>query len=280
MRKLKKLSTAKIKKLLTLQPEDQKTLLTDIHKSSEYSISQIAEICDTYPNKIRRLAQRLKVPIRNKSEAQKVALKTGRHKHPTAGTKRDDDVKIKISEATAKNWKNMGEKERERRSDMAKKQWENMTESERNEFHRKANLAIREAAQSGSKLEKIILFNLIKLGYKAEFHREHMLVNERLHLDLLLPELKVVIEVDGPSHFKPIWGQTAFSKVQQTDNKKNGLVLGAGMCMIRIRQKKNLSNKLERDIIRELEGCLEQIKKKFPAPGKRYFILGEADDDD
>tara|TARA_R110000824_G_scaffold7728_2_gene34975 strand:+ start:15709 stop:16551 length:843 start_codon:yes stop_codon:yes gene_type:complete len=278
MNKSKKLSKVKINTLLTLKPAEQKTLLTDLHKSSKYSISEIAEICDTYPNKIRRLAQKLKVPIRNKSEAQKVALQTGRHKHPTAGTKRDDNVKIKISEATAKNWDNMEEDERERRSEMARKQWENMAESERKEFHRKANLAIREAAQNGSKLEKVILFNLIKLGYKTQFHREHMLVNERLHLDLLLPELKVVIEIDGPSHFKPIWGQNAFSKVQQTDNKKNGLVLASGMCMIRIRQKKNLSNKLERDIIRELEECLEKIQKKFPTSGKRYFILGETDD--
>ena len=52
-------------------------------------------------------------------------------------------------------------------------------------------------------------------GFKVEFHKEHWLQNHRLQLDLFIPDLRTVVEVDGPSHFKPVWGMENLIKNQK-----------------------------------------------------------------
>lgn len=245
-----------------------------LHNENNMSIYEIAESYETYPNKVRRLAQKLGAKIRNKSEAQKVALSTGRQKHPTEGTTREEEVKIKISEGVAKVWDEMDNKEKKRRSDLAKEQWENMSDVQKNDLHDKAYAGIRKASQHGSKLEVQVLQKLMEWGYKVEFHRQHIIGNEKMHIDVVIPKLSTAIEIDGPSHFKPIWGEDKLNKSLETDNRKDGLLLGAGFCIIRVLQKKDLTKKLARDILLELEGVLEKIDTKFPSSGKRKFVVG------
>ncbi len=91
------------------------------------STYEIAKDLGTYPNKIRRILIKNGEEVRDKSKAQKVALETGRHKHPTKGKIRTDEEKIKISDGMALHWENMDDEEKERRSSQAKKQWEEMT---------------------------------------------------------------------------------------------------------------------------------------------------------
>jgi len=245
-----------------------------MHHQENMSIVEIAEHFNTYPNKVRRFAQKIGAEIRNKSEAQKVALKTGRQKHPTQGQKRPESIKIKISEALADIWENMDEEEKNRRSEMAKEQWQNMSEEEKAELHRKANIAIRQAAKKGSKLEESILKGLISWGYIVKYHQQHLIANEKMHLDILLPEIKTIIEVDGPSHFKPIWGKENLKKSIYSDSKKDGLLLNMGFCVVRILQKKDITNKLTRDILLELKNLIKEIKNNFPPIGKRKFYIG------
>jgi hypothetical protein len=52
------------------------------------SFADIAKEYDTYSNKIRRDAVGFQIPIRDKSDAQKNALKSGKHQHPTKGKER------------------------------------------------------------------------------------------------------------------------------------------------------------------------------------------------
>ena len=52
------------------------------HSKSTY---EIAKSLNTYPNKIRRTLIKHGYTLKDKSEAQKNALKTGRCAHPTAG---------------------------------------------------------------------------------------------------------------------------------------------------------------------------------------------------
>ena len=247
----------------------------EMHHKNKMSIVEIAENLGTYPNKVRRLAKKLGAEIRNKSEAQKIALTTGRQQHPTKGKKRPEEIKVKISESLANIWENMDDEEKNRRSELAKQQWQNMSEEEKAELHRKANIAIREAAKKGSKLEEAILEALISWGYIVRYHQQHLIANEKMHLDMVLPEIKTIIEVDGPSHFKPIWGNDNLRKSILADNKKDGLLLNMGFCIIRILQKKDITNKLIRDILYDLEENLKNIKKSFPPIGKRKFVIGE-----
>lgn len=63
----------------------------------ERSIHDLAREHKTYPNKIRREILECGYALRDKSAAQKAALKSGRHKHPTKGRKRPLEVRLKIS---------------------------------------------------------------------------------------------------------------------------------------------------------------------------------------
>jgi very-short-patch-repair endonuclease len=249
--------------------------LDETYLQRKMSIPQIAQECDTYNNRIRRSLIKCGYAIRDKSQAQKIALASGRHKHPTKGIGHSEEAKIKISEKQSEVWRNLTDAEKEHRSTIGRNQWNSMSDSEKTEFKRKANDAVRLAAKQGSKLEHFLLKGLIDAGYSVDFHREHFVKNERLQIDLFLGKLGVAVEVDGPSHFLPIWGPDTLAKNQQADAQKDGLLLGMGFCVIRIQQKHSLSEKYKRDILQELLGRLETINKKFPSRAKRHITLGD-----
>mgnify|MGYP003325369255 CR=1 FL=1 len=106
----------------------------------------------------------------------------------------------------------------------------------------KANLAVRESSKKGSKLEHFLLNKLINNGYKVDFHKEQFLVNTKLQIDLFLPKLNIAIEVDGPSHFSPVWGEEVLKRNIAYDQKKSGLIIGRGYSLIRVKQIKDFSN--------------------------------------
>lgn len=242
---------------------------------NQRSFSDIAEQLGTYTNKVVRAAKKLGIQPRDKSQAQKLALESGRHDHPTRGKERSSDVKEKISDSVYNFWEDMGDEERQQRCDTAKKNWQNMSDEQKETFYRLSGEAIRKASKEGSKLEKFLLGALTKKGFRVEFHKEHLMLNENLHLDLFLPELGVAIEVDGPSHFEPIWGEEALERTQKSDKQKNGLILNSGLVLIRVAQKKNISEKYKRELTVSLENKLEEISVKYPSRENRYIEIGD-----
>ena len=254
-----------------------KEFLVKEYLVNKRSFADIAKQLGTYPNKIRRQAILMGIEPRDKKKAQTEALKSGRHKHPTKGTKRNSSVKEKISESMGKVWEKMDKKERSRRSDIGKEQWNEMSVEKRKEFHKRSHEAIRKSSKEGSKLEKYLLGRLTEDGFRVDFHKEHAVVNERLQIDLFLPELNVAIEVDGPSHFKPVWGEDALAKTQKSDAQKNGLLISRGTAVIRVRQEKCLSQKYQRDIYKKLSESLSEIKKGRPSTEDTLYIeIGDA----
>ncbi len=247
--------------------------LKQAYNKHELSWPQIAKMCGTYPNKIRRDAVKLGIRSREQSEAQSISLKKGVRKHPTEGTKRSEETKLKGSEGMAKNWDKMSKKDRKLRSEQAKELWDQKTDAEKEDFNRKAGDAVRESAKTGSKLEKYLAKALMGKGYKVELHKKHLIKNDNVHIDLYLPRLSVAIEVDGISHEKPVWGRDTLQRTKRTDANKDGLLLGSGFCVIRIKQTKSLSQKYQRDILAGLLQVLKGIKNKFPPRNKRRIIL-------
>ena len=77
-------------------------LLIEEYVVKEKSTYVIAKEYNTYPNKILRLLHKYKIPIRDKSTAQVVALNSGRHPHPTEGSKHSEETKNKIREKNRK----------------------------------------------------------------------------------------------------------------------------------------------------------------------------------
>ena len=254
--------------------EDNKDFLVREYVENNRSTYWISEKLGTYPNKVRRALKFLGVDLKSKSEAQSNALKSGRHKHPTKGRKRTEEERIKISEGMANHWENMSEEERDRRIALAKKQWEEMTENEKSELRSMAAEAVRRASQEGSKIEKFLKEGLTSEGYDVIFHMKGLIPAENLEVDLFVPSLKTAIEIDGPAHFLPIWGEDSLQKNIRSDAKKSGLILSKGYCMIRVKQiNKNVSEKSKRKPLALILTELGKISKKFPAKSKRYIEI-------
>jgi len=225
----------------TLNEAQKEHLIRKEYIDNHKSFIDIATAHNTYPNKLRRDAIKFNIPIRDKSAAQKNALSTGKHKHPTKGQERSDNTKRKIGLSVMEAWDNIDENTLEQRKEKARKNWENLPDHvKKNRLH-EANLAVRESSKKGSKLEIFLLNNLIANGYKVDFHKEQILSNTKLQIDLFLPKDNLAIEVDGPSHFEPVWGQDVLKRNKKYDNTKTGLLLGKNIRLIRIKQTKDFS---------------------------------------
>lgn len=238
--------------------EKQKTI-KDMYVDKKMSFADIAKKYGTYPNKVRRDAIRFNFQIRNKSEAQKNALESGKSTHPTEGKMRSDQEKNKIALSMHSCWTNMSENEKKKRKQESKNRWDAMDDVAKQNMLHAAHLAIRKSSVEGSKLEKFILSKLIEKEYKVEFHKEQILSTTKLQIDIFLPVENVAIEVDGPSHFEPVWGDECLSRNQRYDQKKTGLILGRGIKLIRIKQTGDYSKARALILTNKLIDLLENI---------------------
>jgi very-short-patch-repair endonuclease len=242
--------------------------------TQKLSWSEVAKKFNTNPNRVRRDANRLGVRSRTKSEAQKVAIETERHEHPTEGKTRSEATKIKISESQGKVWDKLTESERQRRSEIGSESWDKKTKAEKDVFFKKGTQAMLEAAKRGSKIELYLFDRLIEDGYLPDKHKDHFLQNEKLHIDLYIPSCRVAIEIDGPMHFEPIFGEEKLQKRQAADSQKNGLILSAGMALIRVKLVKRHSQRYLRDVYNDISEILKKLSKNFPkTKSKRYFEI-------
>ena len=238
--------------------------------SSTYSI---AKELGTYPKKIERILKKNGITLRTRSQAQANAIKTGRSKHPTKGEKRSEEEKNKISRGKELSWKNTSEEDREKFSQQAKERWEKIPADKKKEMMEKAGRALRIAAIEGSKAEKFLQRKLNEMGYDVILHKKD-LIEGNFEIDLFLPELNTIIEIDGPQHFLPVFGEKKLQEVIKFDSIKNGLLVSKGFCVVRVRYLcKNMSRAVERklwDLVSEQVG---NIQDKFPTKSKRFIEL-------
>jgi len=262
-----------MKKYIELTDKEKQNIINRLYHQENKSFQQIASQLGTYANKIRRDAIRLEIKIRDKSQAQKNAIKTGTHKHPTKGQVRSVETKNKIGISMMNTWETMSASEIEDRKRKAKQNWDNLSEDQKQLMIKNANTAVRHSSKHGSKLEKYLLTKLLEDGYKVDFHKEQVLSNTKLQIDLFLPLLNTAIEIDGPSHFLPVWGEDALDKNIRYDNKKTGLILGKGSVLIRIKQTKDFSNARASVIYTNLVNELKRIEQKFPDINNRTIEI-------
>jgi very-short-patch-repair endonuclease len=241
---------------------EKQKLIQDLYVDNKLSFADIAKKYGTYPNQIRRDALRFNLPVRNKSEAQINALKSGKASHPTEGKTRTDAEKNKISLSMHSSWSNMSDTEKNRRKQDSRKRWNEMDDVAKQNMLHAAHVAIRKSSVEGSKLEKYILSKLLEKQYKVQFHKEQILSNTKLQIDIFLPAENIAIEVDGPSHFEPVWGDDCLSRNQKYDQKKTGLILGKGIKLIRIKQTGDYSKAKAIILTNKLLDLLENISEK------------------
>lgn len=248
--------------------------IIDMYTKENKSTYEIADKFETYPNKIRRILVKNGVALKDKSEAQKNAIQTGKSLHPTKGKKRSEEERLKISSGIKQYWTNMDQKTYDEKVTQAKNRWKSMPESDKEKMLSAAIKAIQVAGKEGSKLERYIYEEITRGGYGVEFHKKYLIQNQNLEIDMYIPELKTIIEVDGPSHFLPIWGEEKLHKQIKADNNKNGLILGKGFVIIRIKHLSDSVCLADKEKLRlDLLKILGTIEKTFPSQSKRYIEI-------
>lgn len=209
--------------------------VVNLYYNKENSLREIAEKYSTYPNKIKRLLIKNGYSLRDYSDAQKLALNSGKVEHPTKGKPMSEESKIKLSKLSLARWNNMSQAKKDKHSQKMKEKWDNMSAQQKQEFRKKSAEAIRAAANEGSELEKYLFEHLKKAGLDVIFHWTELYENEKLEVDIFLPQQGIAVEIDGPSHFLPIWGQDRLEKTQKADLVKNGLLVRRGFRIIRVK---------------------------------------------
>lgn len=241
-----------------------------LYNEDNFSTYEIAKQLETYPNKIRRILIKHGYDLKDKSAAQKAALESGRSAHPTRGKKRTKQERVMISNSLVNYWENMGDKERNQRIKQAKDNWNSMSAEQKEKMRSKGIAAIRVAAKEGSKLEKIFEQRINDAGYAVKMH-EVIIPAENLEIDLYIPELKTIIEVDGPSHFLPIWGEDKLQKQVNADLRKSGALLSKGYAVIRVKSLGQESLAKREQLIEEVISHLHKISNSFPPKSKRFI---------
>lgn len=240
--------------------------LTNEYVSKQRSVGDIATEHNTYANKIRRELLHYGIPLRDKSDAQTAALSSGRHKHPTKGTVRDEDVKVRIGKNVAASWEKTSLEEKSRRSELAKEQWKDMSAEEKQEFRSKAARAVRESSRIGSKMERFLLAKFRAAGISVEPHKTDLTTYTKLVVDLYFPTYNTVVEIDGPAHFLNIWGDEALARQQKDDMTKNGILTSNGFYVLRVKVvKKNISKTFQEEVFEKLFKKLGEIIASSPA---------------
>lgn len=251
---------------------DQKII--EMYTKRKMSTYEIAKELNTYPNKIRRLLIKHGVELNDKSTAQKLALEKGIANIPTKGKTRTREEKLKISQSLKNNWDNIDDSEYEKRVNLARDRWTKLSQTQRSKMNEAAIQAIQKAGKEGSKLEKFIRNELSRYGYKVESHKKNLIPNHNLEIDMYFPEVRAIIEIDGPSHFLPIWGEEKLKKQIKADADKTGLILSRGLAIIRV---KNLSDSLslasQEKLKCRLIELLDKMKKNFPKESERYIEI-------
>lgn len=226
---------------------------------SGLSSVELAKKYDTYQNKIIRILKKFDVKIRDKREAQALALSSGRSEHPTKGKKASATTKEKQSESQAVRWKKMPEAQREELREVAQQHWENRSDESKQAMLTKAGQALQKASKEGSKAEKYIVKMLRAKGYAVIPHKKG-LIPGNYELDIYLPVEKVIIELDGPQHFLPLFGDKLLNRNIKYDTIKNGLLIKEGFAIIRVKYiVKHLSQKIQRDLWNKVDQTLSGI---------------------
>lgn len=248
--------------------------IIEMYVDQNKSTYDIAMEFDTYPNKIRRVLIKSGIELKDKSEAQKNAIQSGKSTHPTMGKTRSKEEKLKISSGIKKYWMNMDDDTYAKKVEQAKTRWKNMSEVEKHKMLDSAIKAIQIAGKEGSKLEKYLYEELSAAGYKVEFHKKYLIQNENLEIDMYVPSLKTIIEVDGPSHYLPIWGEEKLQKQIKADNHKTGLILSKGLAIVRIKTLSDSVCLADKEKLRlDLLELLGTIYKSFPPKSKRNIEI-------
>lgn len=207
-----------------------------------------------------RFMKKCGITARDKAQAQKNFLKD--HDHQMKGRKHSDATKKKISHSLGDFWDSLDDDEREafrRKIGSAwQRKWAGMSEQERKLMMEGLSNKAKAAQGKGSRLERYIAEELRKRGYLVEERSIHYTAGKNFEVDLALPNELIALEVDGPTHFLPIYGDEHLEKQKQRDARKDDMINAVGYSVLRIRDNNGALSQLRID---KIEQAIEEIKQ-------------------
>jgi very-short-patch-repair endonuclease len=206
---------------------------------------------------------------RSKSEAQlNYIKKTGTHQR--TGTTHSDETKESISDKMREFYESEeGVAAKEVISEHKQQEWAEKTEAERADILAELKVANRNKVQSktGSNFENFLAEQLTENGYQVEQRTKRWTPGNKFHVDIALPNEKIIIEVDGPTHWEPIYGDVELKKVQIKDSMKDGVLISNGWNILRVQDS---SGSMTRARALRVLDSVEQIKYSKEAPRTHY----------
>jgi hypothetical protein len=121
--------------------------------------------------------------------------------------------------------------------------------------HNYCSVKCRNASSSASNYVEVVFEKMVKpLGLKVLRNNRETI---GLELDFYFPDLKFAVEINGASHYKPIYGQDKLKKTRKNDRKKRRLCKENG---IRLRTVKPGDCK-EDTLLKRYRPIIAEIKK-------------------
>lgn len=235
------------------------------------STSELGKELKKNPKIIRDVLIKAGVPLRNHSAAQKLVVKRD---GPAIQRPRTVEEKKRISKGLRNFWEDLdpeaAEEIRAGLSDRAKEYWSGVTDKEKEAVLAKMKNAARSKAGQGSKAENKIADILKNNGVRIERRSKSYI--HPYEVDIMAVDDRVAIEIDGPTHFKDIYGEDNLRKVQVRDATKNDYILALGISIIRCQDKTNSYSLASCE--RTAEQILEILKKRKTGKQKAtlYFV--------
>lgn len=110
-----------------------------------------------------------------------------------------------------------------------------------------------------SKAEQLII-DMLRFHFKRlNVKKNDRTLLGRQEMDIYLPDFKYCIEADGVTHYKPIFGQDTFERMQESDKRKEAKLKELGIRLFRVTLPEDSSKTVQ--VIREIMPALvEDIK--------------------
>lgn len=255
-----------------LYTEEGKQWLQTNYIDGDYSAKDIVvKFALSYPNVVYRALRHHGLPRKHRSTAQSDYLRKNPEKHPTAGKERTLDEKKRIGLSMHHYWKDISEDTFQARIDKSREMWYNIPEATRKRWLDKSHASLRESAKSGSKFEKYLLAALLANNFKVQPHKKFLFENSEMSVDAFLPLEGICVEVNGVSHYLPVWGEEALEKTIQRDLLKTQQLLAEGYSVVIIQNENGYHSTTVMEKV--AHGLIKLIKEVVKRPNNTLTEL-------
>lgn len=235
-------------------------IVRELYVEQGLSMRKVAEQVGVPLATLSRFMKKQGISSRSKGEAQKNFLKE--NDHQMKGRRHTAETKKKISSSLGEFWDSLSDEEREevkkKIGSAWRRKWAGMSDSERKLMMEGLSSKARDAQGQGSRLERFIAEELRNRGYVVEERTTHYTAGKDFEVDLALPKELIAIEVDGPTHFLPIYGEEHLEQQRERDARKDEMINAVGYSVLRIQDNNGPLSQLRID---RIEQAIREIQE-------------------